>query len=115
MSRPGTDHTGAHELRKAAKRARYAAEVAAPVHGADATALAAALQELQDLLGEQHDSVVARELLRRTGVEAHLAGENGFSFGRLHAVEERRGDEAVVQLDAVWHKVSRRKLRRWLT
>lgn len=114
VGRSGTDDAQLHELRKAAKRARYAAEVAAPVHGGDATALASALAKLQDVLGEQHDSVVARELLRRTGVEAHLAGENGFSFGRLHALEECRGDEAAARLDTVWRKASRRKLRGWL-
>jgi CHAD domain-containing protein len=110
----GGDDAAVHALRKAAKRARYAAEVAVPVHGADAEALAGALRDLQDLLGEQHDSVVARELLRRTGIEAHLAGENGFSFGRLHALEERRGDDAAARLDALWDRVSRRRLRAWL-
>ncbi|MFP5347313.1 MAG: CHAD domain-containing protein [Actinomycetes bacterium] len=100
---PPRDHA-LHEMRKAAKRGRYTAElVAAGLDGtdtgSDAADLAACFERLQDVLGEYQDSVVARSQLRRYGVEAHLAGENAFSFGRLHALEERRGHQALQQLE----------------
>jgi CHAD domain-containing protein len=82
-----------HGARKAAKRARYAAEAAQPVIGRKAAARQAKrYQTLQDLLGEHQDSLVSAELLRRLGAKAGtVAGENGFAFGILH---EREADNA---------------------
>ncbi|XTR52430.1 CHAD domain-containing protein [Pseudarthrobacter sp. So.54] len=56
-----------HEVRKRAKRLRYAAEASAPVFGKRATAQARAAEEIQEILGEHHDSVVTRDLLRQAG------------------------------------------------
>lgn len=81
---------------KAAKRARYAAESVDPVFGGPATSLAAELEDLQALLGKRQDSVAGREVLRELGVQAHLAGENGFAFGPLHAVEQRSGQDRQI-------------------
>ena len=80
-----------HEVRKAAKRLRYAAESAVPVLGDAASTLASGAEEVQEVLGEHQDSVVARELLRKLAIEVHLDGGNAFTFGRLHAAEELRG------------------------
>lgn len=91
-----------HEVRKAAKRLRYAAESAEPVLGARAGQLAARAEQVQELLGEHQDSVVARELLRDLGVQVHLGGGNSFSFGRLHALEQQRGAAAEREFTAVW-------------
>ncbi|GAB2688927.1 hypothetical protein GCM10027194_23870 [Thalassiella azotivora] len=52
-----------HEARKAAKRARYAAEAVAPAFGEPASHFAAAIEDLQEVLGEHQDSVVARQHL----------------------------------------------------
>ena len=48
-------------------------------------------QELQDILGEHRDAVVAADLLRRiaAGTPAH-PDENGFTYGLLYARELRR-------------------------
>ena len=43
-------------------------------------------------LGEFQDSVVARSRLREVGLQAHLSGENAFTYGRLHALEQQRAD-----------------------
>jgi CHAD domain-containing protein len=65
-----------HEVRKAAKRLRYAAEVVVPVFGRTAGRLATAAEELQEVLGDLHDS---DELLERLeawpGLEALAAQE----------------------------------------
>jgi CHAD domain-containing protein len=103
-----------HEVRKAAKRARYAGESVEVVFGSDAKDFAAAFENLQEILGEHQDSVVTRELLRRLGVQAHLDGENGFTFGRLHALEQRRGDESQARYASAWESASDKSLRRWL-
>lgn len=82
-----------HDIRKAAKRLRYAAEAARPALGKTAKRLAQQAKEIQQLLGEHQDTVVARRVLREIGIQAHLSGENGFTFGRLHALEETRARE----------------------
>lgn len=103
-----------HDVRKAAKRMRYTAESAEPVLGSAAEHVAAAAQRVQEVLGEHHDSVVARDQLRRLGVQAHVSGENGFTFGRLHALEERRGEEAVAAYRTARAALDKKRLRRAL-
>jgi CHAD domain-containing protein len=73
-----------HEARKAAKRARYAAEAAAPVLGRPASRQAAQAKELQQLLGDHHDSVVARTVLLDLARKARTAGEDTFTYGLMH-------------------------------
>jgi len=94
-----------HSARKAAKRARYAAELIEPVAGKKkAQKLAERYERLQDLLGEHQDSLGSADVLRRLGAKAGTArGENGFTFGILYerelhcalAVRERAHREAV--------------------
>ncbi|MFV2119047.1 CHAD domain-containing protein, partial [Streptomyces sp. Act-28] len=89
---PGPDRDKAlHEARKAAKRARYAAELAAPVLGRPARRSVKGMKAVQRLLGDHQDSVVAREALRDLAVQANGAGESSFTWGLLHAREEARG------------------------
>jgi CHAD domain-containing protein len=106
--------TALHEARKASKQARYAAEAAAPVGGSGATALAAALEELQELLGDHHDSVVTRQLLRSAGLQAHRAGENGFTYGMLSAAEAASAEDLEAGLPAARKALRRKKVVGWL-
>jgi inorganic triphosphatase YgiF len=103
-----------HEVRKAAKRLRYASESAVPVLGKRARKLGARAKAVQQTLGEHQDTVVARAALREIGVRAHLSGENGFTFGRLHAIEEARALLLVEQYPALLAKFPKKKLSRWL-
>lgn len=103
-----------HEIRKAAKRLRYAAESVAPAFGAPATELAARAEVLQEVLGEHQDSVVARAALRDLAVRLHPSGHNVFAIGRLHALEERRAGVATTAFDAAWAAVSEKSARSWL-
>lgn len=103
-----------HEARKKAKRLRYAAEAAAPVLGDRAVELAERAEEVQDALGVHQDSVMSRRVLRELGAREHVAGRNGFTFGRLHAVEEARGASTVSDFETAWERLPTRGLRRWL-
>ncbi len=92
-----------HDVRKAAKRLRYAAECAVPVLGQRARTLAMSSTALQDVLGEHHDSVVARDLLRR--VQGQLGAGESDDSGRLWDAREsaraqalERDYEAVVDI-----------------
>ena len=103
-----------HEIRKAAKRLRYAGEAVEPAFGAPAAALAENAENLQEVLGEHQDSVVARQALRELGARIHLDGENAFTIGRLHALEQTRGDEAVAEFETAWRALSDKQMLRWL-
>ncbi len=51
------------------------------------------LKRLQDTLGEFQDSVVANETLLQLGRRAGTTpGENGFTYGLLYALEQRRAE-----------------------
>lgn len=103
-----------HEARKAYRRARYAVEVLRPVAGGPARKLARRLSRLQDVLGEHHDAVTASAALRDHGVHAHLDGENGFTYGLLHARQHTAAGRALAALPAARRRATRAKRRRWL-
>ncbi|MFF8269017.1 CHAD domain-containing protein [Streptomyces sp. NPDC016562] len=100
-----------HEARKAAKRARYAAEAAAPALGKPAKRLAKAVKKVQSLLGDHQDSVVAREALRGLALQADGAGESSFTWGVLHAREEALAERREGELPDLWAKASDPGLR----
>jgi CHAD domain-containing protein len=104
-----------HEARKAAKRARYAAESLEPAYGKDAKRFAQAAKKVQSALGEHQDSVVTLPLLRQLGVQAYLDGDNGFTFGRLHGLEQARAQETLRTFAAAWDDIDRKALRRWFS
>ena len=79
-----------HEARKAAKRARYAAEAAVPALGGAAGRQAAAAKDLQEVLGDHHNSVVARARLLDLAGEAREAGEDTFTYGLMYQREVGR-------------------------
>ncbi len=104
-----------HEARKKAKQARYAGEAMTAAFGNDAHQFAKAMENVQELLGDHQDSVVTRALLRELGVQSFLDGENGFTYGRLHALEQARAEAIVDSFGEVWQASSDKKLRRWLS
>jgi CHAD domain-containing protein len=103
-----------HETRKAAKRARYAAEAARPALGKKTRRFARRMKAVQSALGDHHDAVTARAAAREIGVRAHLAGENAFTFGLLSewAAHEAAAYEAKAL--RAWKHAKPRKVRRQL-
>jgi CHAD domain-containing protein len=91
-----------HEARKAAKRARYAAEAAAPALGGTAARQAARTKELQQLLGDHHDSVVARMVLLDLAEQARAAGEDTFTYGVMHQRQACQAAEIESGLSGLW-------------
>ncbi|MFF0816309.1 CHAD domain-containing protein [Rhodococcus sp. NPDC003318] len=90
------DDARLHRARKAAKRARYAAELGAPVIGRkNAKKKVKKYKKIQRVLGEHQDSVVATGTLRMLGARAgSTPGENGFAFGLLYALEQQNAENA---------------------
>ena len=103
-----------HEARKAAKRARYAAEAAEPAFGKKAKRFAKRMKAVQSVLGDHQDAVTARRVAREIGVNAYLAGENAFTFGLLNERAHRDALEYQRQARSVWKRAARPKARRSL-
>ncbi|HEY7100383.1 MAG TPA: CYTH and CHAD domain-containing protein [Mycobacteriales bacterium] len=103
-----------HEARKAAKQSRYAAEAAVAVGGTGATRLAAAMEAVQELLGDQHDTVVTRQLLRATGMQAYGAGENAFTYGLLYCQEADASRDLEAGLPKARKALRAKKAVGWL-
>jgi len=96
---PGPERDEAlHEARKADKRLRYMTEVLIPLVGAPAHGLHRQSVQLQQLLGDYQDSVVARQMLRLLATEAHAQGHNAFTYGLLYACEHLRAEQVLRQL-----------------
>jgi CHAD domain-containing protein len=95
-----------HAVRIRAKRARYAAEAAAPVLGTRARAQAAAAAKLQDVLGEQHDAVVAEGWLRAQ-VRTSRSVASAFAAGELAGLERAAAARARKRWRKAWKKLSR--------
>ncbi|HEU5267982.1 MAG TPA: CYTH and CHAD domain-containing protein [Jatrophihabitans sp.] len=87
-----------HRARKAAKRARYAAELVTPAAGKRAEKRVERLKDLQDVLGEHQDSVQSAAILLRVGASTGAkARRNGFTFGVLYQREQQRQAELIEQ------------------
>lgn len=82
-----------HRARKAAKRARYAAELCQPkLKRAKRTIKR--YKHIQSVLGDHQDTVVATEALRKMAIAAGTSpGENGFTYGMLYAREQQIADQ----------------------
>ncbi len=103
-----------HDARRAYKRARYAVETLEATAGKPAARLARRLTKVQDVLGAQHDTIVARQQLRSLGMQAQLAGENGFTYGLLYAEQGSAARHELASLAKVAGRARRRSARRWL-
>ncbi|MGH3939072.1 MAG: CHAD domain-containing protein [Pseudonocardiaceae bacterium] len=115
QQRPGsTREVALHEVRKAAKRLRYATEVTIPVFGKPARRFRKRIKTVQQLLGEHHDAVVSRPVLREIAMQAHLDGENGYTFGILHGQQSEVISRLEDALPRARHRLAARKQRRWL-
>ncbi|MDT5283199.1 MAG: hypothetical protein QOJ20_4394 [Mycobacterium sp.] len=83
-----------HRARKAAKRARYAADLLTPADGR-AKKTAKHYKQFQRVLGDHQDSVVASgTLLRLARTAGTTVGENGFTYGLLYAREQQKAEAA---------------------
>jgi len=91
-----------HEVRKAAKRLRYAAETARPVGGTGMGRIADLSKAVQMALGEHHDAVMTRATLRHLALDEAVGEAAAFLLGHLDADEQR----AMATLEKhAWHSI----------
>jgi len=103
-----------HDIRKAAKRARYTADAVAPALGKPARRSAKRLKAVQGLLDDHQDTVDSRDLLRHLAMTAHGAGENEFSYGLLYGRNAAEGQRLRAKLPDAWRRADRPKVRQWM-
>jgi CHAD domain-containing protein len=103
-----------HDVRKAAKRARYAAELIEPVVGKDAARFARLMTELQDCLGEHHDTVVARHKVVELADPAFGSAIDPRECEVLLSRLADAGREAYEFYQAALDQAARPKYHRWL-
>jgi CHAD domain-containing protein len=104
-----------HEARKAAKRARYAAEAARPACGKDAKRFAKRMKAVQSVLGDHQDAVSAQTTAREIGVRANLAGESSFTFGLLYQLVHQESLASQDEARHAWRRAKRSKARKHLS
>ena len=75
--------------------------------GKPAVRLVKQVKHVQELLGDHQDAVVARPVLREIGVQAHLDGENGFTYGILHQQQTDAGRLEGADITAAWRDLRR--------
>ena len=106
-----------HEVRKSAKRARYTAELIAPAlgrrAGEEAKRFIALTTQLQDVLGEHQDAIIATAEIERFLAE-HPQEDDSARAAR-HLLEAQRHTAQATRADffAVWKKLDRKKSLRW--
>lgn len=107
-----------HGVRVRAKRARYAAEALAPALGSGrgraAEQFADRAADVQDVLGELQDSVVAAETIEGFTHTHHDDGPLNLAAGRMLERESRARAAARDEFPRVWRKLDRKKHRRWM-
>ncbi|MGZ5305134.1 MAG: CYTH and CHAD domain-containing protein [Actinomycetota bacterium] len=93
-----------HTVRIRAKRVRYAADAVAPILGKPALRFAGAAAELQEILGEHNDAVVAGSWLR-TWAAGRRSGDAAFAAGMLAGIERAAANDAQGRWCKAWKSV----------
>lgn len=101
-----------HQVRIAAKRCRYAAELAAPVVGEQAALMAKTLADLQSVLGKLQDAVVLEQWIRSTS--AHLTEYRDSVADELIRRERKQAAKARKTWHKPWDRISDKGLADWL-
>jgi CHAD domain-containing protein len=98
-------HEELHQVRIKAKRARYACDAVKPLIGKPAKQLASRLGDLQDVLGDLHDTSVAEDWLRAAASDVRVARSGAVAAGVLVARERADGADLEAQWPAAWKRV----------
>lgn len=90
---------------RAVQRAHYAEQLASDLVASRDARLVSTLDGVRAVLTEMEVSYRMQDVLRELGVRAHLSGENGFTFGRLHGLEQAGIAERLKRLNSLRKQV----------
>jgi CHAD domain-containing protein len=102
-----------HRIRILTKRVRYAADLVEPLLGRPARRFAAAAADLQTVLGEHNDAVVAEAWLRGWAAEGR-SGDATFAAGMLAGIERASADRARRRWRRTWRELSSVDRKAWM-
>ncbi|MFZ6004533.1 MAG: CHAD domain-containing protein [Actinomycetota bacterium] len=106
------DDDALHLIRIRVKRVRYAAEAAAPVVGKPAKRFARAMADVQSVLGDLQDAVMAEGWLRGAGTRGSPA--QALVAGELIGVQRQAMVASRHDWKSTWEGSSSKRLRAWL-
>ncbi len=89
-----------HDIRKGAKRLRYACEGSIYVLGSAARDLGIEAKRLQTVLGDHRDAIASREAILARATETHATGVNATIYELLADAEEIAAGEALARYPA---------------
>jgi CHAD domain-containing protein len=94
-----------HKVRIKTKRARYAAELAAPELGKKGAKLVDRAKTVQDVIGDHQDACVAEDRLRALAMRG--GGKTGLAAGRLIERQRTRKRDARRAFPDAWQKLKK--------
>ena len=100
-----------HAVRKAAKRARYAAEVTGPSATSAAYSLAERMEELQEVLGGHQDSLMVRALLQ--DLASRMTERQAFALSLMTGAEQEADESFLAAYDVALAAASTDEVRAW--
>ena len=100
-----------HQVRIAAKRARYAAEAVVRVVGRPAERFAEAVADLQTALGDYNDAVASADWLR--GAAGDMDAPTAFVAGTLSQHQRTLARKSRRRWPKAWKQLNRKKLNAW--
>jgi CHAD domain-containing protein len=113
LTRPDATDEDWHQVRIAAKQARYSAEAVVPFYGKPAKRLGRAAEDVQEVLGEHQDAVITGALVRRLA-SAPRAGAYAFTLGVIFSRQQAVIDRTREEFAGVWKAANRPSHCRWL-
>jgi len=102
-----------HRIRILTKRVRYAADLVEPLLGRPAHRFAVAAADLQTVLGEHNDAVVAEAWLRGWAAEGR-SGDATFAAGMLAGIERASADRARRTWRRTWRRLDAVDRKAWM-
>lgn len=103
-----------HDMRKAAKKLRYAAEAVSSATGLKTRRIYKACKQMQSVLGDFQDSVTSRDKLQAMAAADARRGRDTFALGLLYQREREIGLQALRDYDDAYDRITSayRRLRK---
>lgn len=111
LSSPPADED-LHRVRRLAKKARYTADLMKPTGGKKVAKYLADIKQLQEVLGDFQDSVVAEDRIKAFLPEARTPQES-FVLGRMAELQASKKRRVGSDFPPAWRRVSKSGSKTW--
>jgi CHAD domain-containing protein len=108
------DAAAIDRLRRSVKAVRFSSELAGAALGDDPVVFAAAVEDVQEALGEHRNALLVGEFLVNLAGDPRTSGRAGFLYGRLHAIADSNVLGAIDDFADAWDRANDAELTAWL-